>query len=233
MTEPKHTADELRQWQALPLNVKILMTQERIRHWVRYFGEDGVCVSFSGGKDSTVLLDIVRKMYPDVKAVFSNTGLEYPEIQRFVREHENVDVITPEMRFPEVLTKYGYPLIGKEVAEAIYYARKLRGGQRSGRSEPNFKAKEAGTQRRKNQLISTSTAANRRTVLTGKMGGWKETDRRRMDILAQRGQDGQSAVRKLLNGQYRKPTGVVGTDGGGCASREKETSLDTGAETPG
>lgn len=170
--EPKHTADELRQWQALPLNVKILMTQERIRQWVRYFGEDGVFVSFSGGKDSTVLLDIVRKMYPDVKAVFSNTGLEYPEIQRFVREHENVDIITPEMRFPDVLTKYGYPLIGKEVAEAIYYARKIRmgGGHRPDRSKPNFKAKESGTQRRKNKLISTSTAANRRTVLTGQMG---------------------------------------------------------------
>lgn len=51
----KHTIDELHQWQALPLNIKVLMTAERIRSWVNEFGEDGVYLSFSGGKDSTVL----------------------------------------------------------------------------------------------------------------------------------------------------------------------------------
>ena len=53
MAENKHTIAELQQWQALPLNIKVLMTAERIRNWVNEFGEDGVYVSFSGGKDST------------------------------------------------------------------------------------------------------------------------------------------------------------------------------------
>ena len=83
-------------------------------------------VSFSGGKDSTVLLHLVREEYPGVRAVFSNTGLEYPEIQRFVKSFDNVDIITPAMRFDTVLSTYGYPLISKEVAEAIYYARRIR-----------------------------------------------------------------------------------------------------------
>ena len=83
-------------------------------------------MSFSGGKDSTVLLHLVRSIFPDVKAVFSNTGLEYPEIQKHVMSIENVDVIRPSMRFDEVISTYGYPLIGKEVAEAIYYARRIR-----------------------------------------------------------------------------------------------------------
>ena len=77
----KHTIEELYQWQQLPLSVKLLMTKDRVRNWVNEYGEDGVYVSFSGGKDSTVLLHIVRNMYPNVKAVFVDTGLEYPEIQ--------------------------------------------------------------------------------------------------------------------------------------------------------
>ena len=73
------TRDDLRRLQALPLELKIKMTQRRIRDWVKEYGEDGVYVSFSGGKDSTVLLHIVREMYPDTEAVFVNTGLEYPK----------------------------------------------------------------------------------------------------------------------------------------------------------
>ena len=81
-------------------------------------------VSFSGGKDSTVLLHIVRGMYPDIEAVFVNTGLEYPSIGLFARSKENVTTIRPEMSFREVLLKYGYPIISKEVAECVSQARK-------------------------------------------------------------------------------------------------------------
>lgn len=102
-----------------------------------------VCVSFSGGKDSTVLLDITRKIYPHVPAVFSNTGLEYPEIQKFVKGYDNVDIVIPEMRFDEVIKTYGYPLIGKEVAEAIHYARRIRGPERESTSGKNFVEKES------------------------------------------------------------------------------------------
>lgn len=56
----KNTIKELQMLQALPLNVKIEKTKQRIREWIDRYGVDGVYVSFSGGKDSTVLLDIVR-----------------------------------------------------------------------------------------------------------------------------------------------------------------------------
>ena len=59
----RHTIGDLHQMQALPLTAKIRMTEYRIRQWVENYGEDGVYVSFSGGKDSTVLLDMVRKIY--------------------------------------------------------------------------------------------------------------------------------------------------------------------------
>lgn len=114
------TSDELRILQALPLEMKVARTKQRIREWVDYWGKEHVCVSFSGGKDSTVLLHIVREMYgDDIPAVFVNTGLEFPEIQRHVRSFPNVVILRPEMNFRDVITKYGYPVVSKEVSNCI------------------------------------------------------------------------------------------------------------------
>lgn len=125
----KHTISDLYQMQSLPLSIKIRMTEQRIRNWVEEYGVDGVYVSFSGGKDSTVLLDIARRLYPNIKAAFVDTGLEYPEIRNFVRNFENVDWLKPKLTFRQVIEKYGYPFISKEVSECVYGARKfLRGG---------------------------------------------------------------------------------------------------------
>ncbi len=69
-----HDAKRLEELRALPLERKIQISQARIIEWYRHFNGK-VVVSFSGGKDSTVLLHMVRSIFPDVKAVFSNTGL--------------------------------------------------------------------------------------------------------------------------------------------------------------
>jgi 3'-phosphoadenosine 5'-phosphosulfate sulfotransferase (PAPS reductase)/FAD synthetase len=119
---------DLRQLQALPLEIKIRMSKRRIRDWVREYGESGVYVSFSGGKDSTVLLHMVREDFPDVEAVFVNTGLEYPEIQQFVKSFDNVTIVRPKMRFDEVIKKYGYPLISKNVSHQVKIARNSPNG---------------------------------------------------------------------------------------------------------
>ena len=120
----KHTRNDLLQMQSLPLSAKIQMTKRRISEWVEYFGEDGVYVSFSGGKDSTVLLDLVRKSYPEIPAVFVDTGLEYPEIREFVSTFENVVWLKPKMNFRQVIEKYGYPFFSKEISECIAESRK-------------------------------------------------------------------------------------------------------------
>ena len=108
----------------MPLGDKIRFTKRRIHEWVEHFGVNGCYVSFSGGKDSTVLLHIVRELYPDIEAVFVDTGLEYPEIRQFVKTFDNVTILRPEMRFDRVLEKYGYPIVSKEVSECIDQARK-------------------------------------------------------------------------------------------------------------
>ncbi len=117
--ETKHTSTELRELQALPLEVKIEKTKLRIKEFVHHFGEDHCYVSFSGGKDSTVLLDIARSVFPNIKALFINTGLEYPEIQSFVKTIDNVETIRPKKKFNEIIRDYGYPVVSKEISEVI------------------------------------------------------------------------------------------------------------------
>lgn len=113
--ENKHEAYELAQMQSLSLDAKIRMTQRRIRDWYDYW--DGqVYVSISGGKDSQVLAHIVKKMYEDVPLVFVNTGLEFDSVR--LKGFELADIVLkPEMSFVEVINNYGYPIIGKEVAQ--------------------------------------------------------------------------------------------------------------------
>ena len=130
----KHEPYALKQRQSLPLEAKIILTQQRIRQWYDHWDGD-VYVSFSGGKDSTVLKHIVDNMTGvyDVPAVFVNTGLEYPEIQQFVRDikagkydcfNSNVEIIRPEMRFDEVLKNKGYPVVSKRVAGYVATAKR-------------------------------------------------------------------------------------------------------------
>lgn len=120
----KHTIGDLYQMQSLPLSAKIRMTEYRIKQWVEEYGEDGVYVSFSGGKDSTVLLDIARRLFPNIKAAFVDTGLEYPEIRQFVKGFDNVDWLRPKLTFKQVVEKYGYPFISKEVSNCVHGAKK-------------------------------------------------------------------------------------------------------------
>ena len=108
---------KLLQMQALPLEEKIRATQRRIEEWLATFPD--AKVSFSGGKDSTVLLHIARTVKKDIGGVFSNTGLEYPEIVEFVKTLDNVEIVRPKHSFLEVIQKHGYPVVSKRMAQYI------------------------------------------------------------------------------------------------------------------
>lgn len=126
---------------ALDLEDKAITSVEKLDEWYNAWG--GQCyISFSGGKDSTVLaylaawyLSSFRTPPWELNLVFVNTGLEYPEIQRFVNEYTdwlrkkfprvNVNLVRlrPKMNIRQVVTKYGYSIVSKEVANCVWQAR--------------------------------------------------------------------------------------------------------------
>jgi 3'-phosphoadenosine 5'-phosphosulfate sulfotransferase (PAPS reductase)/FAD synthetase len=122
----RHTITDLYQMQSLPLDDKVQMTKRRIDDWVNQFGEDGVYVSFSGGKDSTVLVDIVRNVcgYKDIPLVFVDVPTQYPELKQFAMTFDNLEILKPRISFAEVCSKYGFPLFSKEISSTVYEARK-------------------------------------------------------------------------------------------------------------
>lgn len=145
------TQEEFKIRHSMSLQDKIDMSCEKIESWYDYWNGQ-VYVAFSGGKDSTVLLDIVRNkaLIPDAKeipAVFSDTGLEFPEIRDFVKTIDNVIWVKPKMQFRDVINKYGYPVISKEQSYFIYEYRnsksqKLKDLRLYGTSKGGFKISE-------------------------------------------------------------------------------------------
>ena len=110
--------DELKLMQNYPLWMKVEKTKQRIREWYEYW--DGqVYVSYSGGKDSTVLLHIARQIYPDIPVVFCNTGIEYPEVLACVRKQSNITELRPVKPFHKIIKEYGYPVISKEISHKV------------------------------------------------------------------------------------------------------------------
>ena len=122
----KHEIGELHQMQSLSLNSKVAMTITRVKGWLKAF-DDQCYISFSGGKDSTVLVDIIHNKMgrTDIPLVFVDTGLEYPEVRDFVKTYgDKVVWLKPRMNFRQVIERYGYPMFSKETSEVVYNAKK-------------------------------------------------------------------------------------------------------------
>ena len=120
------TIKELTERQGWPLSQKIDHALGTIEAFIARYGVNGCYVAFSGGKDSTVLLHLVRLLTKEIPAVFTNTGNEYPEVIEFVKKHQeewNITIIRPHLTPRQVWAKYGFPLVGKETADKIHKVR--------------------------------------------------------------------------------------------------------------
>ena len=145
------TNEAAKKLMALDVQDKEILTYEKLDEWYTAWG--GQCyVSFSGGKDSTVLAYLAARYLASFRTpiwplnlVFVNTGLEYPEIQKFVNEYAdwlrrefprvtvNLIRLRPEMNIRRVVTKYGYSIVSKEVADCVWQARRNPRGTRAAR----------------------------------------------------------------------------------------------------
>lgn len=108
------TISELQERQRWNLDQKIDHAVATVETFINRCGKKPY-VSFSGGKDSTVLLDLVRRFVDkNILAVFDNTGNEFPEIVNFVKTFPNVEIITPKQNIRNLIAKEGFPLVSKE-----------------------------------------------------------------------------------------------------------------------
>jgi hypothetical protein len=81
-----------------------------------------------------VLLDLARRCYPDVAAVFVDTGLEWSEVREFTLSKDNVTILKPQFCktctncaegcFPKIVRKHGWNYPSKDVAMSVKYARR-------------------------------------------------------------------------------------------------------------
>lgn len=126
----KERRETLQSLQDMNLNSKIIQTEHLIKQAVNEFGLDKVYISYSGGKDSTVLSHIAKRLYPNILHIFSNTTNEYPETLQHIdweSKHNGTNIITIIPRdtkgnvwtFKKVVECYGYPIFSKRVSNAI------------------------------------------------------------------------------------------------------------------
>ena len=120
----------LKSLQAMNLDSKIIQTKYLIKEVIREFGLEKVYISYSGGKDSTVLSHISKSLYPNILHIFANTMNEFPETLQHIKwEREknrtNLLIVIPKdskgniWTFKKVVEHYGYPMFSKRVANAI------------------------------------------------------------------------------------------------------------------
>lgn len=103
---------------------------QKIRQILGKYGEENFYISFSGGKDSVVVSELVDMALPDNKIprVYANTGIELDMIRKFVldlqKDDDRIIVIKPSVPVKRMLEQEGYPFKSKEHSQIVGYFNK-------------------------------------------------------------------------------------------------------------
>jgi 3'-phosphoadenosine 5'-phosphosulfate sulfotransferase (PAPS reductase)/FAD synthetase len=135
--------DELKRRQELPLQEKISWALGRYIEYYEIYHKQGVYISFSGGKDSQVLCDMIDRLhdgemdaylhfsdlymknYLKINSknkppkVFCDTGLEFPEIRKHVKSFNNVVWLKPKQLWTDVVLNIGFLIGSKKTSRML------------------------------------------------------------------------------------------------------------------
>lgn len=97
--------------------------KQKIQSVIHKYGEEAFYISFSGGRDSTILSAFIDICLPGnrIPRVFANTGIEMNEIVKFVKqkadEDDRIVIIKPSVKIKQALDRDGYPFKSKSFAQ--------------------------------------------------------------------------------------------------------------------
>ncbi len=109
------TGDSLAIAQAVPLDLRVGLTKKKIQEFLDSYP---AYISFSGGKDSMVLMHLVKQVDSSVPVVFCDTGMEFPDVRANAVKYADI-VLKPKHPFTEVIRNHGYPVVSKETSQKI------------------------------------------------------------------------------------------------------------------
>lgn len=103
---------------------------QKIQQIVNKYGEENFYISFSGGKDSTVLHYLIDMALPgnQIPRVYANTGIELNMVRDFVLDMKENDariqIIKPKTPIKQMLEAEGYPFKSKAHAQTVEHYQK-------------------------------------------------------------------------------------------------------------
>jgi 3'-phosphoadenosine 5'-phosphosulfate sulfotransferase (PAPS reductase)/FAD synthetase len=124
--DPQRLSDawrELFQFEKLSYIEKLSHTKKIINEAISQ--SKSPTISWSGGKDSTVVLHLVLQVFPNIPIIFVELDCLFPETKQYVIKlakewNLNLHIIkSKEHTFESVTKKYGYPIFSKNIASNV------------------------------------------------------------------------------------------------------------------
>lgn len=119
----------------MPLNDKITYSKSKIKEFLNWCRENNykeISISFSGGKDSTVLFDLLIKVHKSIKSkiyIIPVYALEitFPSTLRFIKNTiseykaknkyiKDLELFAPKLPWNQILHEKGFPIFSKQIS---------------------------------------------------------------------------------------------------------------------